>query len=40
VLAVGALAARLPGFVRYDDRTDEHAARQRELRAGQHSPLG
>jgi MFS family permease len=32
VLAVGALAARLPGFVRYDERTDEHAVRQRELR--------
>jgi MFS family permease len=39
-LAVGALAARLPAFVRYDDRTDAHAARQRALRAaapaGQH----
>jgi len=35
VAAVGALAARLPGFVRYDDRTDEHAVRQRDLRAGE-----
>ena len=35
VLAVGALAAWLPGLVRYDARTDPHAARQRELHAGQ-----
>jgi MFS family permease len=35
VLAVGMLAAWLPDLVRYDERTDPHAARQRERYAQQ-----
>src|SRR4029453_5430876 len=34
VASVGLLATWLPRFRRYDDRTNEHAVRQRELRAG------
>jgi hypothetical protein len=33
IASVGALTAALPHFWRYDERTNEHAVRQREVRA-------